>query len=90
MGSRNVEYKNISVRTLIYVCIMVQETKTLSFKHLLTSFPADKKPAAASIDIISPHLCFICVLHLANEHGLSIHGCANLDDLTIHLPLEVV
>ena len=66
MGSRNVEYKNISVRTLIYVCIMVQETKTLSFKHLLTSFPAD------------------------NEHGLSIHGCANLDDLTIHLPLEVV
>ncbi|KAJ0582812.1 putative condensin complex subunit 2/barren [Helianthus annuus] len=63
------------------------ETKTLSFKHLLTSFPTDKKkPAAASIDIISPHLCFICVLHLANEHGLSIIGCSNLDDLTINLP----
>ncbi|KAK9053322.1 hypothetical protein SSX86_029955 [Deinandra increscens subsp. villosa] len=64
-----------------------QETKTLSFKNLLTSFPTDKKkPAAASIDIISPHLCFICVLHLANEHGLSIIGCAEMDDLTINLP----
>ncbi|KAJ9560987.1 hypothetical protein OSB04_006147 [Centaurea solstitialis] len=64
-----------------------QETKTLSFQHLLSSFPTDnKKTKAAPIDVISPHLCFICVLHLANEHGLSIHGCANLDDLTIHLP----
>ncbi|KAK1423959.1 hypothetical protein QVD17_19270 [Tagetes erecta] len=63
-----------------------QETKTLSFKNLLTSFPTEKKPKAASVDIISPHLCFICVLHLANEHGLSIIGCADLDDLTINLP----
>ncbi|KAI7725952.1 hypothetical protein M8C21_004157 [Ambrosia artemisiifolia] len=63
------------------------ETKTLSFKHLLKSFPTDKKkPAAASVDIISPHLCFICVLHLANEHGLSIIGCDDLDELTINLP----
>ncbi|KAL8209088.1 hypothetical protein R6Q57_008500 [Mikania cordata] len=59
------------------------ETNTLSFKHLLTSFPTGKK---TSIDIISPHLCFICVLHLANEHGLSIIGCADLDDLTINIP----
>ncbi|XP_071699394.1 condensin complex subunit 2-like [Rutidosis leptorrhynchoides] len=63
-----------------------QETKTLSFKDLLTSFPGDKKPAAASLDMISPHLCFICVLHLANEHGLRIVGCVDLDDLTINLP----
>lgn len=63
------------------------EIKTLSFKQILQSFPADKKkPAAASIDSISPHLCFICMLHLANEHGLSIVGCAQLDDLAIHLP----
>ncbi|XP_076934612.1 condensin complex subunit 2-like [Bidens hawaiensis] len=63
------------------------ETKTLSFKHLLKSFPTDKKkPTAASIDIISPQMCFICVLHLANEHGLSIIGCSDLDDLTINLP----
>ncbi|KAI3769654.1 hypothetical protein L6452_00763 [Arctium lappa] len=62
-----------------------QETKTLSFKHILASFPTDNKKTT---DGISPHLCFICVLHLANEHGLSIHGCVNLDDLTIHLPFE--
>lgn len=64
-----------------------QETKTMSFKNMLASFPTDvKKPAAASIDAISPHLCFICLLHLANEHGLSIHGCDLLDDLSIHIP----
>lgn len=62
------------------------KTKTLSFKEMLASFPTDsKKPASASIDAISPHLCFICLLHLANEHGLSIHGCDDLDDLTIHV-----
>ncbi|KAI3702571.1 hypothetical protein L6452_28314 [Arctium lappa] len=64
------------------------EEETLSFKSILASFPADKKrpAAAASIDDISSHLCFICILHLANEHGLGIHGSPNLDELTIHLP----
>ncbi|XP_022727928.1 condensin complex subunit 2-like [Durio zibethinus] len=57
----------------------------VSFKHLLASFPVDCK-AAATIDDISPHLCFICLLHLANEHGLSILGCPNMDDLGIKLP----
>ncbi|CAI9294780.1 unnamed protein product [Lactuca saligna] len=64
-----------------------KETKELSFKEMLAAFPTDvEKQAAASIDAISPHLCFICLLHLANEHGLSIHGCDLLDDLTIHVP----
>ncbi|XWS75767.1 hypothetical protein CRYUN_Cryun01aG0120500 [Craigia yunnanensis] len=57
----------------------------LSFKHLLASFPVDCK-AAATIEEISPHLCFICLLHLANEHGLSISGCRNMNDLGIQLP----
>ncbi|XP_022759050.1 condensin complex subunit 2-like isoform X2 [Durio zibethinus] len=57
----------------------------ISFKHLLASFPIDCK-AAATIEEISPHLCFICLLHLANEHGLSIRGCPNMDDLGIQLP----
>ncbi|XVE78431.1 hypothetical protein DITRI_Ditri13aG0144500 [Diplodiscus trichospermus] len=59
----------------------------LSFKHLLASFPADCK-AAATIEEISPHLCFICLLHLANEHGLSILGCPNMDDLSIKLAAQ--
>ncbi|XVF21003.1 hypothetical protein REPUB_Repub12eG0053100 [Reevesia pubescens] len=57
----------------------------VSFKHLLASFPVDCR-AATTIQEISPHLCFICLLHLANEHGLRIHGCPNMDDLGIELP----
>ncbi|CAI9090105.1 OLC1v1024796C1 [Oldenlandia corymbosa var. corymbosa] len=55
----------------------------VSFKQALAEFPYDCT-AASSLQDISPHLCFICLLHLANEHGLRIQGCANLDDLTIH------
>ncbi|KAL5990138.1 hypothetical protein ACLOJK_011035 [Asimina triloba] len=58
--------------------------KEVSFKYVLSSFPSDCA-AAASKDI-SPHLCFICLLHLANEHGLSIHDNPSLDDLRIHIP----
>jgi hypothetical protein len=29
------------------------------------------------------HLCFICVLHLANEHGLAIQSVPELDRLLI-------
>lgn len=57
----------------------------MSFKQVLASFPEDCRAAATSD--ISPHLCFICLLHLANEHGLTINGCPNLDDLSIHPPL---
>ncbi|KAI5671323.1 hypothetical protein M9H77_11687 [Catharanthus roseus] len=61
----------------------VQE-ETTSFKQILDKFPSDCR-AAASVKEISPHLCFICLLHLANEHGLRIQGNANLDDLIIYL-----
>ncbi|CAN1161306.1 Condensin complex subunit 2 [Linum perenne] len=61
------------------------QEEEVSFKDLLASFPNDCN-AAATINDISPHLCFICLLHLANEHGLSIQGRASLDDLSIHLP----
>ncbi|XP_021659208.2 condensin complex subunit 2 isoform X2 [Hevea brasiliensis] len=61
------------------------QEEAVSFRKLLSGFPSDCR-AAASINEISPHLCFICLLHLANEHGLSIRGCGSLDDLKIHLP----
>ncbi|XP_027064801.1 condensin complex subunit 2-like [Coffea arabica] len=60
------------------------EDHKISFKQILATFPSDCR-AASSVRDISPHLCFICLLHLANEHGLWIHGSANLDDLSIHL-----
>ncbi|XP_042949007.1 condensin complex subunit 2-like isoform X4 [Carya illinoinensis] len=58
--------------------------ETISFRQLLSSFPVDCRAAAP--EDISPHLCFICLLHLANEHGLNIRGSPSLDDLSIHLP----
>ncbi|XP_040988208.1 condensin complex subunit 2-like isoform X2 [Juglans microcarpa x Juglans regia] len=58
--------------------------ETISFRCLLSSFPVDCQAAAP--EDISPHLCFICLLHLANEHGLNIRGSPSLDDLSIHLP----
>ena len=54
-----------------------------SFKELLASFPDDCKAAGTTQDI-SPHLCFICLLHLANEHNLSLVGSQDLEDLTIN------
>ncbi|XP_065876406.1 condensin complex subunit 2 [Euphorbia lathyris] len=59
-----------------------EQEGAVSFKNLLSSFPIECS-AAATVKEISPHLCFICLLHLANEHGLSINGCPTLDDLTI-------
>ncbi|KAB1201006.1 Condensin complex subunit 2 [Morella rubra] len=63
------------------------QEEAISFREILASFPNDCR-AAGSINDISPHLCFICLLHLANEHGLSIQGCTNLDDLSICFPLN--
>ncbi|XP_077210329.1 condensin complex subunit [Tasmannia lanceolata] len=67
--------------------VEISETENeapVSFRHILRTFPDDCK-AAAPKDI-STHLCFICLLHLANEHGLTIHDCATLDELYIHIP----
>ncbi|XP_024047741.1 condensin complex subunit 2 isoform X2 [Citrus clementina] len=87
--------KQVDVQTLKEtIWVHIQESpqmatqdpeKTVSFRSLLSSFPSGCR-AAATIKDISPHLCFICLLHLANEHSLSIQGCANLDDLSIILP----
>jgi condensin complex subunit 2 len=33
---------------------------------------------------LSVHVCFICVLHLANEHALRITGVPGLDSMAIH------
>lgn len=46
-------------------------------------------PVDCSLDSakdISPHLTFICLLHLANEHCLHIHDCPTMDELEIIVP----
>ncbi|WJX73821.1 hypothetical protein P8452_57558 [Trifolium repens] len=61
------------------------EKEMASFKHILANFPSECN-AVATVTDISPHLCFICLLHLANEKELSIQSCPNLDDLHIYMP----
>uniref|UniRef100_A0A7N0V4N9 Condensin complex subunit 2 n=1 Tax=Kalanchoe fedtschenkoi TaxID=63787 RepID=A0A7N0V4N9_KALFE len=63
----------------------MDQEASISFRGLLAKFPSNCQAAAAPEDI-SPHLCFISLLHLANEHSLNIQGCPTMDDLTIHLP----
>ncbi|GAB2284706.1 hypothetical protein Dimus_019159 [Dionaea muscipula] len=58
----------------------------ISFRHVLATLPHGFQ--AMSPGKITPHICFICLLHLANEHGLQIEGSADLDDLTIHLQAQ--
>lgn len=52
-----------------------------SFHALLADFPEDN--AAGATEDISVHMAFICMLHLANEHGLSITDRDSLTDLDI-------
>ncbi|XP_057455862.1 condensin complex subunit 2 [Lotus japonicus] len=61
------------------------QKEMISFRNMLANFPSECN-AASNISDISPHLCFICLLHLANENGLSIQSTPNLDDLAIYLP----
>ncbi|GMN70617.1 hypothetical protein TIFTF001_039659 [Ficus carica] len=57
----------------------------ISFKHLLATFHVDSRQDAAPEDL-SPHLLFVCLLHLATEHGLIVQDYPSLDDLSICLP----
>lgn len=58
-----------------------EETTGIPFQNLLNALPEDC--AAAEREDISVQLCFICLLHLANEHNLRIQDCPTMDDLKI-------
>ena len=63
-------------------------TGTHSFHALLDKFPEDN--LAGATEDISVHMAFICMLHLANEHGLKITDRPSLSDLDIsNLPIGV-
>ncbi|KAI5436968.1 hypothetical protein KIW84_023191 [Lathyrus oleraceus] len=68
--------------------VVQDQEEVIYFKNLLANFPAECN-VAANISDISPHLCFICLLHLANENGLRLQGFPNLDNLSIFLPHDV-
>ncbi|EFN54475.1 hypothetical protein CHLNCDRAFT_135132 [Chlorella variabilis] len=53
----------------------------LQFQDVLSTVP--ERNAAGRLEDLSVHLCFICVLHLANEHGLVVRSVPQLDQLLI-------
>lgn len=53
----------------------------LPFQNVLSSL--SPKNSVDNLADLSVHLCFICTLHLANEHGLSITGVPTLDGMSI-------
>ena len=53
----------------------------VSFQQLLSRIPLGT--AAGRPEDLSVHLCFICLLHLANEHGLAVRGVPSLDQLYV-------
>ncbi len=57
----------------------------VSFQDLIADMPS-VSPAGRSEDL-SVHLCFICLLHLANEHGLAVKGSDALNQLVVSHPL---
>ena len=65
----------------------VQEASSeqvVSFQDLIADVPSFG--AAGRAEDLSVHLCFICLLHLANEHGLAISGTESLDQLVVSHP----
>ena len=60
------------------------DDQAISFQDVIANLP--QKSAAGRAEDLSVHLCFICLLHLANEHGLSVQGTSKLDQLTVGHP----
>ncbi|XP_047336120.1 condensin complex subunit 2-like [Impatiens glandulifera] len=75
----------VSIQAYNEMTTQDDEKETVSFREVLASFPSDNCKADGTEDI-SVHLRFMCLLHLANEHGLSLLGSSEFDDVTVHLP----
>lgn len=54
---------------------------TVPFQSVIQSVP--RESAAGRVQDLSVHMCFICLLHLANENGLVIKGAPDLTTLNI-------
>lgn len=60
------------------------DDQAISFQDVIADLP--QYSAAGRAEDLSVHLCFICLLHLANEHGLSMQGTESLDRLSVGHP----
>lgn len=60
----------------------------IMFADVLSTVPEENH--SGRLEDLSVHLCFICVLHLANEHGLVVQGVPELNQLIIsNVPTDV-
>ena len=59
------------------------EGQVMSFQDVIADMP--QSSAAGRAEDLSVHLCFICLLHLANEHGLVVQATKDLDQLLVGL-----
>ncbi|XP_062212521.1 condensin complex subunit 2-like isoform X2 [Phragmites australis] len=57
---------------------------SLRLSQVLRDLPSSNPDAAATE--ISPHLYFICLLHLANEQSLTLRDRPTLDEIDIYIP----
>ena len=60
------------------------QDQMISFQDVIADVPSVS--AAGRTEDLSVHLCFICLLHLANEHSLAVKGTEALDQLEITHP----
>lgn len=68
------------------MCLAINSSSDLTCDGVLLQDVMEKAlfgAREALVRDLSVHVCFICVLHLANEHGLRITGVSSLDQLEI-------
>ena len=58
------------------------ESKSASFQDAMSAV-AEQGAAAGDAQELSVQLCFVCLLHLANEHGLRVTAGDDLASLTV-------
>ncbi len=54
---------------------------SIDFRDVIKVVPPES--AAGRLEDMSVHMCFICLLHLANQHGLEVKSGADLRTLRI-------
>jgi condensin complex subunit 2 len=77
-------YKNTTIDLLFARQEREEPGPPLRLSQVLHDLPSSS-PDAVATDI-SPHLYFICLLHLANEHNLKLCDRPMLDEIDIYMP----
>lgn len=82
--------KNIWMSVKSVVSQLDETSDILQFRFTDITKNLGKFYSPESLSDISTSFCFICLLHLANEHGLQIKSTENYEDLTVIFDKSVV